>query len=230
MKKLSKRYINLKNSLIKPQYSIKEALSLLLSFGTAKFTESIEAHIALNINPKYAEQQIRTSLILPHGTGKLKKIAVFTEEENVRDVLLAGADFAGIDSLTEMLISEKIKFDILVTTPSLMPKLAKLGKILGPKGLMPSPKSGTVTTNLSITVTDFKKGKFEYRTDKTGVVHINFGNINFSKEHLHDNLLCIIDSILKNKPTSVKGKFFKSFTLCSTMSPGISVNINSLKI
>ncbi len=140
-----------------------------------------------------------------------------------------GANIAGSDDLIEDINAGKLDFDLLVTTPNLMPKLAKLGRVLGPKGLMPSPKSGTVTTNLKETINEFKKGKLEYRADKTGIVHLSFGKVNFSQEQLKENLLALYNSVEKNKPTGVKGRYFKSFNVCTTMSPGISIDLNTFK-
>ena len=229
MKKYSKRIQELRKKLTKESYSFDECITLLKEFGTAKFIESVEAHVSLNIDPKYANQQLRTSLVLPNGTGKSLRIAVFTEPDYVPEVLKMGANIAGSDDLIEDINSGKLDFDLLVTTPNLMPKLAKLGRVLGPKGLMPSPKSGTVTTNLKETINEFKRGKLEYRADKTGIVHLSFGKINFSQDQLKENLLALYNSIEKNKPTGVKGRYFKSFNICTTMSPGITIDLNSFK-
>jgi large subunit ribosomal protein L1 len=229
MKKYSKRIKNLNSLITEETYSFDQAILLLKKLGTAKFIESVEAHISLNIDPKYANQQLRTSLVLPNGTGKSLRIAVFTETDYVDEVLKMGATVAGSDDLIEEMNKGKLDFDLLITTPQLMPKLAKLGRILGPKGLMPSPKSGTVTTNLKEAINEFKKGKLEYRADKTGIVHLNFGKINFSEEQLKENLLAVYNSIEKNKPTGVKGRYFKSFNICTTMSPGLTVELNSFK-
>jgi large subunit ribosomal protein L1 len=230
MKKESKRLKLLRNLLTKPVYSIDESIQLIKKIGTAKFIESVEAHISLNIDPKYANQQLRTSLVLPNGTGKSLRIAVFTEPDYVAEALKLGANIAGSEDLIEDIGAGKLDFDLLITTPQLMPKLAKLGRVLGPKGLMPSPKSGTVTQNLAETINEFKKGKLEYRADKTGIVHLSFGKINFSEEQLRENLLAVYNSIEKNKPSGVKGKYFKSFTICTTMSPAIKLELNTLKI
>ncbi len=227
MKKISKRITKLRSLLQKPTYLLDEALGLIPNLQTAKFIESVEAHIALNIDPKYADQQLRTSLILPNGTGKNLRIAVFTEADNVQNVLNFGANIAGGDDLLEEISSGKLDFDVLITTPQLMPKLAKVGKILGPKSLMPSPKSGTVTQNFKETIREFQKGKIEYRADKTGIVHITFGKTNFSKKSLSENLIGLYESIEKNKPKGVKGKYFKSFHICTTMSPSIQIELNS---
>jgi len=227
MKKISKRITKLRSLLQKPTYSLDEALNMILNFQTAKFMESVEAHVSLNIDPKYADQQLRTSLILPNGTGKNLRIAVFTELDNVKNVLDYGATIAGADDLLEEIGSGKLDFDVLITTPQLMPKLAKVGKILGPKSLMPSPKSGTVTQNFKETIREFQKGKIEYRADKTGIVHVNFGKADFSKKSLSENLIGLYESIEKNRPKGVKGKYFKSFHICTTMSPSIQIELSS---
>ena len=230
MKKESKRLRNLRSLVTNSSYTINEGIKLLKQMGTAKFIESVEAHISLKIDPKYANQQLRTSLVLPNGTGKTIRIAVFTENYYVEEALKLGATIAGAEDLLEDINKGILNFDLLITTPQLMPKLAKLGRILGPKGLMPSPKSGTVTQNIAETINEFKKGKLEYRADKTGIVHLNFGKINFSEEQLKENLLAIYSSIEKNKPSGVKGKYFKSFSICTTMSPGIQLELGDLKI
>lgn len=229
MKKYSKRFKNLETLLTQDLYSFEEALSLVQTLGNAKFVESVEAHISLNIDPKYANQQLRASLVLPNGTGKELRIAVFTELDYVPEVLKMGAAIAGSDDLLEEISSGKLDFDLLITTPQLMPKLAKLGRVLGPKGLMPSPKSGTVTSNLEQAISEFKKGKLEYRADKTGIVHLSFGKANFSVDKLKENLMAVYNSIEKNKPTGVKGKYFESFHVCTTMSPGLTLDLNSFK-
>jgi len=230
MKKYSKRIKLLKDLVTKDSYPVQESVSLLKKLGTAKFIESVEAHISLNIDPKYANQQLRTSLVLPNGTGKNLKIAVFTEPDYVAEVLKMGATIAGSDDLLEEMSAGKLDFDLLITTPQLMPKLAKLGRVLGPKGLMPSPKSGTVTQNLKESITEFKKGKLEYRADKTGIVHISFGKVSFTEEQLVENLLAVYNSVEKNKPSGVKGKYFKSFNICTTMSPSLNLDISSFKV
>lgn len=229
MKKDSKRLKTLKSLILEKVYSLDNGISLLKKLSNAKFIESVEAHVSLNIDPKYANQQLRTSLVLPNGTGKSLRIAVFTEPDYVPEVLKMGATLAGSDDLIEEINSGNLNFDLLITTPQNMPKLAKLGRILGPKGLMPSPKSGTVTQNLSAAISEFKKGKIEYRADKTGIVHLSFGKADFSENQLKENLISVYQSIEKNKPTGVKGRYFKSFSICSTMSPGIFLELNSFK-
>ena len=230
MKKYSKRIQNLRSLIIDDSYSVDQAVSLLKKVGNAKFVESVEAHVSLNIDPKYANQQLRTSLVLPNGTGKSLRIAVFTEPDYVSEALALGATVAGADDLLEEMNAGKLDFDLLITTPQLMPKLAKLGRVLGPKGLMPSPKSGTVTQNLKEAINEFKKGKLEYRADKTGIVHLSFGKISFSEQELLENLLALHSSIEKNKPTGVKGRYFKSFNICTTMSPSLNLDLSTFKI
>ncbi len=230
MKKYSKRVRELKNLITKESYPINEGISLLKKLGTAKFVESTEAHISLNIDPKYANQQLRTSLVLPNGTGKELKIAVFTEPDYVDEAIKLGASVAGSDDLLDDMTAGNLDFDLLITTPQLMPKLAKLGRVLGPKGLMPSPKSGTVTTNLAEAINEFKKGKLEYRADKTGIVHLSFGKVSFSEEELTENLLALYSSIEKNKPSGVKGRYFKSLNISTTMSPNVNLELASVKV
>lgn len=229
MKKYTKRIKKLNTLITEESYSVMDAIRLLKELATAKFVESVEAHIALNIDPKYANQQLRTSLVLPHGTGKDLKIAVFTEPEYVTEALECGANIAGSDDFLDDMSKGKLDFDILITTPQLMPKLAKLGRVLGPKGLMPSPKSGTVTQNIKEAINEFKKGKLEYRADKTGIVHLSFGKASFTSEQLEENLISVFESIERNKPSGVKGRYFKSFNVCTTMSPSLNLQLNSFK-
>jgi large subunit ribosomal protein L1 len=210
--------------------NLDEAIAILQKTATTKFVETVELHANLNINPKYADQQLRTSVTLPHGIGKELIIGILTNEENFQEATIAGADIVGNDELIENITQGKIDFDLLVTTPNMMPKLAKLGRVLGPKGLMPSPKSGTVTNDLTATLKEFKKGKFEYKADKTGVVHISFGKINFSQIQLIENLEALFTSIEQNRPPGVKGKYFKSAFICTTMGPSLKLDLNNMRI
>merc|ERR1712161_95896 len=194
--------------------SLEESITTLKNAATAKFDETVELHVNLNIDPKYGDQQLRTTVSLPHGVGKSNIIAVLTNEANINEVLL------------EEISQGEINFDLLIVTPDMMPKLAKLGRILGPKGLMPSPKSGTVTTTLTSTLSEFKKGKFEYKADKTGVVHVNFGKSSFTSVQLAENLEVLYRSIEKNRPSGVKGKYFKSLFICTSMGPSIGLDLN----
>ena len=209
--------------------NLEEAIIALKETATTKFTESVELHVNLNINPKYADQQLRTTVTLPNGIGKQIKIAVLTDQNNFAQATLAGADIVGNEDLINQINQGNIEFDLLVTTPNMMPKLAKLGRILGPKGLMPSPKSGTVTTALDITLMEFKKGKFEYKADKTGIVHVNFGKANFTTTQLIENLKALYKSIEQNRPSGVKGKYFKSLFICTTMGSSIRLDLSSFE-
>lgn len=228
MRKLSRRHQeNVTKTKSKIYSNLDEAIQTLRETATAKFIESVELHANLNIDPKYADQQLRTTVTLPHGVGKQVKIAVLTNDENFDEAQRAGADIVGNDELIEDITQGNINFNLLIATPNMMPKLAKLGRVLGPKGLMPSPKSGTVTNTLTETLTDFKRGKFEYKADKTGVVHVTFGKVDFTEIQLRENLQALYNSIEKNRPAGVKGKYFKSLFLCTTMGPSIKLDVNS---
>nr|YP_009294135.1 ribosomal protein L1 [Hildenbrandia rubra]AOM67377.1 ribosomal protein L1 [Hildenbrandia rubra] len=205
-----------------------DAINLMQKMSQAKFIETAEVHISLNLNPKYADQQLRSSVLLPKGLGKIIKIAVITKGEKVSEALSAGAAMAGSDDLVASIANGQLNFDKLIATPDAMPIIAKLGRILGPRGLMPSPKAGTVTSDLATAIQDFKKGKIEYKIDKTGIVHLPFGKINFSNNDLLLNLQAIISSVSKNRPAGVKGKFWKSIHICSTMGSSIAIDITSL--
>jgi large subunit ribosomal protein L1 len=227
MRKLSRRQ---KENLTKTNNSLytnlAEAITLLKDTGTAKFVESVELHANLNIDPKYADQQLRTTVTLPNGIGKETRIAVLTNDENFAEAEAAGANIVGNDELIEEITKGNLDFDLLIATPNMMPKLAKLGRVLGPKGLMPSPKSGTVSSTLTQTLTEFKKGKFEYKADKTGVVHVSFGKSNFTDEQLLENLRELYKSIEQNRPSGVKGKYFKSLFICTSMGPSLKLDLD----
>ena len=228
MKKLSKRQKKIKSLITNDSYTIDDALSLLQKTATAKFIESAEVHISLNIDPKYGDQQLRTTLVLPKGNGKTKKIAVLVPTEKITTEYQELADIIGSDNLIESMNSGNLDFDLLIATPDMMPKLAKLGKVLGPKGLMPSPKAGTVTQNITDAILEFKKGKVEYRADKTGIVHLTFGKMDFSLNDLKENLMTIYHSVEQNKPSGVKGKYFKNMYLTTTMGPSIKIDLTTL--
>nr|BBC77811.1 ribosomal protein L1 [Nitzschia palea] len=228
MRKLSRRHQeNIEKTKNKIYLSLDEAIEILKETSNTKFVESVELHANLNIDPRYADQQLRTTVTLPHGVGKQLRIAVLTNDENFAEAKNAGADIIGNDDLIESITQGNINFDLLITTPNMMPKLAKLGRVLGPKGLMPSPKSGTVSTTLETTLTEFKKGKFEYKADKTGVVHVSFGKSNFANNQLVENLQALYTSIEKNRPSGVKGKYFKTLFICSTMGPSIKLDLTA---
>lgn len=227
MRKLSRRHkenIKITKNII---YSnLDEAIETIKKTATAKFVESVELHATLNIDPKYANQQLRTTVTLPNGIGKQVRIAVLTNEENFKEVKSANADIVGNDDLIEQINQGNLNFDLLIATPNMMPKLAKLGRVLGPKGLMPSPKSGTVTNSLAETLNEFKKGKFEYKADKTGIVHVNFGKVDFTNTQLIENLTALYRSIEQNRPSGVKGKYFKNLSICTSMGPSLKLDLN----
>src|SRR5210317_809264 len=230
MRKLSLRQTkNVEITKNKVYSNLEEAIDILQETSTAKFVESVELHANLNIDPKYADQQLRTTVTLPHGVGKQLTIAVLTNEENFDEAKAAGADIIGNQELIDNIVKGEIKFDLLITTPNMMPKLAKLGRVLGPKGLMPSPKSGTVTTTLESTLSEFKKGKFEYKADKTGIVHVSFGKVDFENTKLVENLRALYKSIEQNRPSGVKGKYFKSLFICTTMGSSIQLDLNAFE-
>ena len=206
--------------------NLEEAIKMLKETSTAKFIETVELHANLNIDPKYADQQLRTTVTLPNGVGKVIKIAVLTTEDNFTEAKEGRADKVGSDDLIQEISQGNIDFDLLVATPEMMPKLAKLGRVLGPKGLMPSPKSGTVTTNILSTLSEFKKGKFEYKADKTGVVHVSFGKSSFTETQLVENLTALHQSIEQNRPSGVKGKYFKNMFICTSMGPSIQLGLD----
>lgn len=229
MVKVSQRVKEIQTKVELKNYKAIEALNLLKSLSTAKFTETAEAHISLKLDTKYADQQLRTTLVLPKGTGKEVRVAVVSQGEKINEALSAGADLAGAEDLIQDIMKGELNFDRLIATPDMMPLIAKLGKVLGPRGLMPSPKSGTVTSDVSGAINEFKKGKLEYRADKSGIVHIPFGKSNFSVDDLLLNLEAVQESIDKNRPSGVKGKYWKSFYICSTMGPSIQLDISDFR-
>jgi large subunit ribosomal protein L1 len=204
------------------QYSIEEAVNLVRDNKIAKFDESVEVHVKLYIDTKKGEQQVRGTVVLPHGTGKTKKVAVITSTK-VKEAKDAGADLVAGEELIAKIKAGKVNFDILVATPEMMPKLAPIAKILGPKGLMPSPKTETVTEKIKETVEMLKKGKVNYKNDDSGNVHQIVGKISFSKENLKANIEAFVESLRKARPAAIKGKFIKSVSICSTMGPGIKI-------
>ncbi len=210
-------------------YSSVDAIKLVKDNANAKFDETIEAHIRLGIDPKYTDQQLRTTVALPSGTGQEVRIAVVTRGEKVSEATKAGADLAGEEDLVDSINKGEMNFDLLISTPDMMPKVAKLGRVLGPRGLMPNPKAGTVTTDLAGAIKEFKAGKLEFRADKAGIVHVRFGKASFSNEALLENLKTLYQTIEKNKPSGAKGKFWRSFFITSTMGPSIELDINDLQ-
>nr|WCH58064.1 ribosomal protein L1 [Cystoclonium purpureum f. stellatum] len=206
-----------------------DAIELLKNLSSVKFIETIEAHIVLGLDPKYADQQLRSTVILPKGTGKKVRVAVITRGEKVSEAIATNADIVGSEDLIQEIMNGRLDFDKLIATPDVMPLIAKLGRVLGPRGLMPSPKAGTVTVDLSDAIHQFKSGKLEYRVDRSGIVHVPFGKLNFSAIDLMLNLIVLHDSIDKNRPSGAKGKYWKSIYLSSTMGPSVPLDLSTLK-
>lgn len=229
MTKASRRYRQLLEKITDSLYSPFDAINLLHEVSNANFIETLDFHVLLGLDPKYANQQLRATVILPKGTGKIVRLAVITADEKLQQALDAGADIVGSEDLIDQIEKGRLDFDKLIATPDFMPLIAKLGRSLGPKGLMPSPKAGTVTSNLSESIAEFKSGKLEYRVDRTGIVHIPFGKANFSTDDLVANLIAIKDSLEKNRPSGSRGKYWKSVHVSSTMSPSIPIDINLLR-
>lgn len=223
----SKRYKELKASFdAKTAYAPAEAIELVRKTATTKFDSTVEVHVRLGIDPKKGDQQVRGTVALPHGTGKTKKVAAFVSAEKEKDAKEAGADIVGAEELiSQIATTGKIEFDIAVATPDMMPKLAKIAKILGPKGLMPSPKNDTVSPNIKKAVEELKRGKVAYRNDDTANVHLVIGKASFAKEKLVDNFTAFMDALRRVKPASAKGTYLLSVTLTSTMGPAVKVQI-----
>lgn len=229
MKKESRRMRELRKKVEQRAYEPLEALSLLKETATAKFTESAEAHIRLGIDPKYADQQLRTTVVLPKGTGQTVRVAVIARGEKVTEATNAGADVVGSEELIDEIQKGRMDFDKLIATPDVMPQVARLGKLLGPRGLMPSPKGGTVTFDLGAAIAEFKAGKLEFRADRTGIVHILFGKASFSPEDLLVNLKALQETIDRNRPSGAKGRYWRTVHVSATMGPSIEVDINGLR-
>ncbi len=206
-------------------YDADQALSLVTDNAKAKFDESVEVHIKLGVDGRHADQQVRGAIVLPHGTGKTKKVLVFAKGPKAAEAEAAGADYVGAEELAQKIQSENwFDFDVIVTTPDMMGVVGKLGKVLGPKGLMPNPKSGTVTMDLEKALSEIKAGKVEYRLDKANIVHTAIGKVSFGPEKLNENFNALMEAIIKAKPSSAKGQYLKSVTVTSTMGPGVKVN------
>ncbi|EOA24311.1 hypothetical protein CARUB_v10017551mg [Capsella rubella] len=225
----SKRFLEIqKLRETKKEYDVTAAISLLKQTANTRFVESVEAHFRLNIDPKYNDQQLRATVSLPKGTGQTVIVAVLAQGEKVDEAKNAGADIVGSDDLIEQIKGGFMEFDKLIASPDMMVKVAGLGKILGPRGLMPNPKAGTVTANIPQAIEEFKKGKVEFRADKTGIVHIPFGKVNFTEEDLLINFLAAVKSVETNKPKGAKGVYWKSAHICSSMGPSIKLNIREM--
>lgn len=228
-KKLSRRLQELQQKVEDRAYDPLEGLSLLKETATAKFPEAAEAHIRLGIDPKYTDQQLRTTVALPKGTGQIVRVAVIARGEKVAEANNAGADIVGSEELIDEIQKGRMDFDIVIATPDVMPQVARLGKLLGPRGLMPSPKGGTVTTDVGQAIAEFKAGKLEFRADRTGIVHVMFGKASFSPEDLLINLKALQETIDRNRPSGAKGRYWRTIYVASTMGPSIQIDVNALR-
>ncbi|MBD2101349.1 50S ribosomal protein L1 [Leptolyngbya sp. FACHB-261] len=229
MPTLSRRMQGLQAKVEDRPYSPLEALSLVKETATAKFPESIEAHIRLGIDPKYNDQVLRTTVALPKGTGQVIRVAVIARGEKVAEANNAGANIAGSEELIDDIQKGMMDFDILVATPDMMPQVAKLGRLLGPRGLMPSPKGGTVTFDVAQAISEFKAGKLEFRADKSGIVHVMFGKASFSPQDLLVNLKALQETIDRNRPSGAKGRYWRTMYVSATMGPSVQVDISALR-
>jgi len=206
-------------------YDTEEAVALVKKSATAKFDETVEAHIRLGVDGRHADQQVRGAVVLPHGTGKTVRVLVFAKGAKVDEALAAGADYAGGDELIPKIQNDNwFEFDVVVATPDMMGVVGRLGRVLGPKGLMPNPKAGTVTMDVTKAINEIKAGKIEYRLDKTNIIHVPVGKVSFTEEQLADNFQALMAAIVKAKPAAAKGTYLKSITMSSTMGPGVKVS------
>ena len=211
------------------QYEVTEAMELVIKTATAKFDETVELHVKLGVDSRHADQQVRGAIVLPHGTGKTARVLVFAKGDKADEARAAGADFVGDMDMVEKIQKENwFDFDVVVATPDMMGVVGRLGKVLGPKGLMPSPKAGTVTPNVTQAIAEIKAGKVEYRLDKTNIIHCPIGKVSFGPEKLADNLNALMGAIIKAKPAAAKGQYVKSCVAASTMGPGVKINSSKM--
>ncbi|MEN8154890.1 MAG: 50S ribosomal protein L1 [Acidobacteriota bacterium] len=230
MSKRGKTYVANKNTIEDKNYNSQEAIEKLKELKSKKFDESVDLSVRLGVDPKYPEQMVRGTIVLPHGTGKTKTVLVIASGEKQKEAEEAGADFYGGEEMAEKIQKENWSdFDVLVSTPDMMKNIGKLGKVLGPKGLMPSPKAGTVTFNIKETVSEIKKGRIEFKVDKSGIINTSMGKLSFEKSQLVENVNSLVEAILKAKPVSLKGKYVHSISISSTMSPSIKLDIQEFE-
>ena len=225
MAKKGKRYQEIAKKVDKMKlYTPEEALELIFDTKSAKFVETVELAVKLGVDPRHADQQVRGTVVLPHGTGKTIKILVITSGDKIEEALKAGADYAGDEEYINKIQGGWLDFDLVIATPDMMPKLGKLGKLLGTKGLMPNPKSGTVTTDVAKTVDEFKKGKLAFKVDKLGSIHVPIGKVDFDKVKIQENFKTVVDQIIKLKPDASKGQYLRTVAISLTMGPGIKID------
>ena len=226
MAKKGKKYQEALSKFDKNNYfNASDALGVVTEVASAKFDETVEAHIKLGVDSRHADQQVRGAVVLPHGTGKTKRVLVFAKGEKAKEAEAAGADFVGAEDMVTKIQSENwFEFDIIVATPDMMGLVGRLGRVLGPKGLMPNPKSGTVTFEVAKAVDEIKAGKVEYRLDKNNIIHVPVGKVSFGKEKLADNFHALMEAVIKAKPAAAKGQYLRSVTVASTMGPGVKIN------
>ena len=228
--KRGKRYLDALKLIDKTvSYEPKDAIELVQKIASAKFDETVEIHIKLGVDSRHADQQVRGVVVLPHGTGKVRRVLVFAKGDKATEAQAAGADFVGAEELIPKIQNENwFEYDVIVATPDMMGVVGRLGKILGPKGLMPNPKSGTVTMDVVKAINDIKAGKIEYRLDKTNIVHCPMGKVSFGTQKLYENFRVLIEAIVKAKPSAAKGQYLRSLSFSSTMSPGVRVNTTKI--
>jgi len=233
MGRVGKKYAKAREAVkVKPQYQLQEAVATVTRTAFAKFDETVELAMRLGVDPKHADQMVRGTVILPHGLGgKAKRVLVIASGEKLKEAQDSGADFVGGEDMVARIQSEQwLDYDAIVATPDMMKSVGKLGKILGPRGLMPNPKTGTVTFEVGKAVREIKAGKVEYRVDKTGIVHAPVGKVSFGADKLLENARALIDSVIKNKPAAAKGRYVRSIGLSSTMGPGVKVDVASVEV
>jgi large subunit ribosomal protein L1 len=226
MAKQGKKYVAAAKQVELRPYSIEEALPLVQKIKYTKFDETVELHMRLGVDPKHADQMVRGTVVLPNGLGKSKKVLVITSGDKLKEAEEAGADFIGGEDMVVKIQGGWMDFDAVIASPDMMRSVGKLGKVLGPRGLMPNPKTGTVTTDISKAVLEVKAGKVEFRVDKTGVIHAPVGKVSFQRDKLIENASSLVAAVLRAKPAAAKGKYVKSMTVCSTMGPGVHIDVN----
>lgn len=229
MAKPGKKYRAAASTIENRPYELNDALTLIKNVAFAKFDETVEVHMRLGVDPRHADQMVRGTIVLPHGTGKTMRVAVIAQGEKIKEAEAAGAEIVGGDDLVERIAGGFLEFDALVSTPDMMKGVGRLGKVLGPRGLMPNPKTGTVTFDVAKAIKEIKAGKVEYRVDKTGIIHAPVGKLSFGVEKLVENAKALIDAVQKAKPSAAKGKYVKAIHMASTMGPSVAVNSSALE-